>query len=130
MAARAAQARICSPFFLEPGDNIISQPFRVQAALAPAGIEPNANVTVISQMGWNEPDPGIGIRPVLVVEKEGVIGVGEHENRAGVSWHKPETEQNVTGSNRKSNCPGRTIPPSLHLSRLEQSFFGAAREFE
>jgi hypothetical protein len=41
--------------------------------------------------GWNEPDSGVGVKPVFVVAEKNPIGVGEHEDSAGAKRRSYDT---------------------------------------
>src|SRR5262249_52361312 len=74
--------RVRPPLLLESGHPIVGEPPGVEPALSPAVVEAEVGAAVAPGIARDEPDPGVGVGPILVVAEEDVLAIGHHDDRA------------------------------------------------
>src|ERR1035438_6241346 len=97
-------------FLLVSRDPVVGEALCVQSALGKTIIKANINCAIISVTGWQEPYSRLWVRPIFVVTEQRPIGIGQHENGAGVSRRGGEGEKRQDKSQSlKANSDRKSV---------------------
>ena len=93
------------PILVEASHPVAGEAFRVQAASGPTINIADVRTAIIPVAGRNEPNPRLRVRPILVIAEQRPVGIGKHENGAGVNrrGNNGENSQDMSQSLQRSS---------------------------